>query len=55
MYTRWLKDITNYTPVTYFKEHNIKIQDIFTNPVGECAFFQSDSGDIYDVGDTWHN
>ena len=42
--------ITKYTPVTYFKKNNIKIQNIFTNPAGYCAFFQSDLGDIYGCG-----
>ena len=46
--------ITKCIPITYFKKNNIKIQNIFTNPTGNCAFGKSDSGVIYGCGgDMW--
>ena len=40
----------SYTLIDYFIKNNIKIINIFTNPTANCAFFKSDTGDIYVTG-----
>eukprot|EP01083_Nonionella_stella_P074751 202890_1 len=45
------RQISNMTPITYFKEHNIKIARVFVSNNGRAPFWQTEDGSIY----TSHN
>ena len=47
---RYDTDISIYTMIKYFKQNNIKLQDIFTSNAGESVFFLSISDDVYGCG-----
>eukprot|EP01083_Nonionella_stella_P195281 719453_1 len=39
--------ILNMTPITYFKENNIKISRVFVSNKGDGPFWQTEDGSIY--------
>eukprot|EP01083_Nonionella_stella_P292767 995822_1 len=39
--------ILNMTPITYFKENNIKIAQVFVNNLGDAPFWKAEDGLIY--------
>eukprot|EP01083_Nonionella_stella_P030230 82908_1 len=39
--------ILNMTPITYFKDNNIKISQVFINKRGDAPFWKADDGLIY--------
>eukprot|EP01083_Nonionella_stella_P101761 288775_1 len=40
-------EILNMTPITYFKENNIKIARVFVNNNGDAPLWQTEDGSIY--------
>eukprot|EP01083_Nonionella_stella_P214831 773739_1 len=40
-------EILNMTPITYFKQHNIKIVQVFVSNVGYAPFWKAEDGSIY--------
>eukprot|EP01083_Nonionella_stella_P163660 539334_1 len=41
------RKILNMTPITYFKQHNIKIVQIFVSNEGDAPFWKAEDGSIY--------
>eukprot|EP01083_Nonionella_stella_P295280 1003580_1 len=39
--------ILNMTPITYFKENNIKISQVFVSYQGDAPFWKAEDGSIY--------
>eukprot|EP01083_Nonionella_stella_P209512 759386_1 len=39
--------ILNMTPITYFKQNNIKISQVFVSNHGDAPFWKADDGSIY--------
>ena len=45
-----ISDCASYTEIRYFKEHEIKINKIFTNPFGNTTFFITNKNRLYICG-----
>eukprot|EP01083_Nonionella_stella_P223305 795984_1 len=39
--------ILTMTPITYFKQHNLKIVQVFVSNMGDAPFWKAEDGSIY--------
>eukprot|EP01083_Nonionella_stella_P306580 1074228_1 len=46
-YSDSILNMTPFTPITYFKQHNIKIVQVFVSNMGDAPFWKAEDGSIY--------